>query len=90
MILNILSTLQGFRITGLDELLANSVAATRDPQRAHLLAPCDLQVLKAAGVTFATSLIERVIEEQAGGDAARAQAVRAQVMRLARRPCGPR
>ena len=70
----------GQRITGLDELLANSVAATRDPQRAHLLAPCDLQVLKAAGVTFATSLIERVIEEQAGGDAARAQAVRAQVM----------
>jgi len=43
----------------------------------HLLAPCDLQVIKAAGVTFAGSLIERVIEEQAAGDAARADSIRA-------------
>ena len=70
----------GRRIGSLDELLANSVAAIRDPQRAHLLAPCDLQVLKAAGVTFATSLLERVIEEHAGGDASRAAAARAQVL----------
>ena len=35
-----------------------------------LLAPCDLQAIKAAGVTFADSLIERVIEERAKGDAA--------------------
>jgi fumarylacetoacetate (FAA) hydrolase family protein len=70
----------GKRVTGLDELLANSVAATRDAARAHLLAPCDLQVLKAAGVTFATSLLERVIEEHAGGDASRAAAARAEVL----------
>ncbi|MGH8790122.1 MAG: fumarylacetoacetate hydrolase family protein [Cupriavidus necator] len=69
----------GRRVGGLDELLANSVAATRDPHRAFFLAPCDLQVIKAAGVTFATSLIERVIEEQAGGDASRAETVRVQV-----------
>jgi fumarylacetoacetate (FAA) hydrolase family protein len=42
-----------------------------------LLAPVDLQVVKAAGVTFAVSAVERVIEERAGGDAARAEAIRA-------------
>ncbi|MBX3479740.1 MAG: fumarylacetoacetate hydrolase family protein [Caulobacter sp.] len=41
-----------------------------------LLAPCDLQAIKAAGVTFADSLIERVIEERARGDAAEADAIR--------------
>jgi fumarylacetoacetate (FAA) hydrolase family protein len=45
----------------------------------HLLAPIDLQVIKAAGVTFATSLLERVIEEQAKGDPSRADSVRADV-----------
>ena len=69
----------GRHIGSLQELLANSAAATRDAGRAFLLAPCDLQVIKAAGVTFATSMIERVIEEQAGGDASRAAAARAQV-----------
>ena len=34
----------------------------------RLLAPCDLQAIKAAGVTFADSLVERVIEERAKGD----------------------
>jgi fumarylacetoacetate (FAA) hydrolase family protein len=41
-----------------------------------LLAPIDLQAVKAAGVTFADSMVERVIEEQAKGDSARAQAIR--------------
>jgi fumarylacetoacetate (FAA) hydrolase family protein len=45
----------------------------------HLLAPCDLQAIKACGVTFAVSLLERVIEEQAKGDPARAAALRAQM-----------
>jgi fumarylacetoacetate (FAA) hydrolase family protein len=43
------------------------------------LAPCDLQPIKAAGVTFVASMLERVIEEQARGDASRAQAVREKV-----------
>ena len=34
-----------------------------------LLAPCDLQAIKACGVTFARSMVERVIEERAGGNA---------------------
>jgi fumarylacetoacetate (FAA) hydrolase family protein len=45
----------------------------------HLLAPCDLQAIKAAGVTFAVSLLERVIEEQAKGDPSRADALRLQL-----------
>lgn len=45
----------------------------------HLLAPVDLQVIKAAGVTFVHSMIERVIEERAAGDPKRAEGVRAQL-----------
>lgn len=45
----------------------------------RLLAPCDLQAVKACGVTFARSMIERVIEEKAAGDASRAEAIRARV-----------
>ena len=40
------------------------------------LAPCDLQAIKACGVTFARSMIERVIEEKAAGDPAKAEAIR--------------
>jgi fumarylacetoacetate (FAA) hydrolase family protein len=47
----------------------------------RLLAPCDLQAIKACGVTFAVSLLERVIEEQAGGDAARAAVLRASLLK---------
>lgn len=42
----------------------------------ELLAPTDLQAVKAAGVTFADSMLERVIEEQAKGDPLRAQEIR--------------
>ncbi|WP_157268018.1 fumarylacetoacetate hydrolase family protein [Azohydromonas aeria] len=72
----------GRRVCGVEELIANSAPGTRAEGQAFLLAPCDLQVVKAAGVTFATSLVERVIEEQARGDASRAQALRAQVLEL--------
>lgn len=44
-----------------------------------LLAPCDLQAVKASGVTFAESMVERVIEEQAAGDADRADEIRKKV-----------
>lgn len=42
----------------------------------RLLAPIDLHAVKAAGVTFADSMVERVIEEQVKGDSARAQEIR--------------
>ncbi len=61
----------------LDAVLAASAA--QDTRHPHLLAPCDLQVIKACGVTFARSMIERVIEERAGGDFARAAAIRARI-----------
>lgn len=48
----------------------------------RLLAPCDLQAIKAAGVTFAGSMIERVIEERAKGDPALAEAIRAELAEL--------
>jgi fumarylacetoacetate (FAA) hydrolase family protein len=47
-----------------------------------ILAPVDLQVLKAAGVTFASSMLERVIEEKARGDASLADAIRKDITRL--------
>lgn len=49
------------------------------PQGWRLLAPIDLQCIKASGVTFALSAIERVIEERARGDAGEAAAIRAQL-----------
>ncbi|RZF29682.1 fumarylacetoacetate hydrolase [Paraburkholderia sp. UYCP14C] len=55
-------------------LAANQPGA--DAPAVRLLAPCDVQAIKACGVTFAVSLIERVIEEQAGGDPAKAKEVR--------------
>jgi len=69
-------------LCSVDALLDNSKAEDQDPAIPWLLAPCDLQVVKAAGVTFAASMIERVIEEQAGGDASRALALRSQITAL--------
>jgi fumarylacetoacetate (FAA) hydrolase family protein len=66
----------GERIGGVAEILANSAWDRRDPGTPWFLAPCDLQAVKASGVTFATSLLERVIEEQARGDASRSDAIR--------------
>ena len=50
-----------------------------DGSLGRLLAPVDLQAVKAAGVTFAGSMVERVIEEQARGDSARAADIRARL-----------
>ena len=61
-------------------VLANSALEGRDTRLPWLLAPCDLQAVKAAGVTFVSSMLERVIEEQARGDASKADAVRAAVV----------
>jgi fumarylacetoacetate (FAA) hydrolase family protein len=72
----------GTDLGSLDAVLANTPPDTRDSGRPWLLAPVDLQALKAAGVTFATSMLERVIEERARGDLAAASAIRAEVERL--------
>lgn len=52
----------------------------QDLSRPHLLAPVDLQVVKACGVTFVDSMIERVIEERIGGDPAKAAETRALIV----------
>jgi fumarylacetoacetate (FAA) hydrolase family protein len=66
----------GTPIGELAPILANSACDRRDPALPYFMAPCDLQALKASGVTFATSLLERVIEEHARGDPSKADAIR--------------
>ena len=73
---------RGERFATLAELLANTPPDTRDPGKPWLLAPVDLQALKAAGVTFAASMMERVIEERARGNPDSAQRIRAQTQKL--------
>jgi fumarylacetoacetate (FAA) hydrolase family protein len=68
------------RLGSMVDVLANSVFDARDASMPWLLAPCDLQALKAAGVTFVASMLERVIEEQARGDPSKAEAVRASIV----------
>ncbi len=59
-----------------EQILAATVG---DSSQTHLLAPCDLQAVKACGVTFANSMVERVIEEQAAGDPTKAEGIRLRV-----------
>lgn len=59
--------------------IATLATAPASPDRHHVLAPCDLQAIKACGVTFARSMVERVIEERASGDPQAAEAIRARV-----------
>jgi len=73
---------KGERIGELDGILANTPPDRRDRSRPWLLAPVDLQVVKAAGVTFAISMLERVIEERARGNPASAEAIRKEVVSL--------
>jgi len=70
----------GRRIGSTSDILAHSHADRRDAAQPWFLAPCDLQAIKAAGVTFVSSMLERVIEEQARGDASRAESVRRSVV----------
>ncbi|HEY0887557.1 MAG TPA: fumarylacetoacetate hydrolase family protein [Ramlibacter sp.] len=71
---------EGPRIASAREVLANSSCDARVEDTPFLLAPCDLQAIKAAGVTFVASMLERVIEEQARGDASKAESVRQAVI----------
>ena len=68
------------RLADTAAVLSNSTGLPRDATQPYWLAPCDLQAIKAAGVTFVESMLERVIEEQARGDAGKAEAVRAAVV----------
>jgi fumarylacetoacetate (FAA) hydrolase family protein len=73
-------TAPGRAVGDIETAMANAVAGKTDmPQ---LLCPVDLQALKASGVTFVVSLLERVIEEQARGDNSRADALRSEILDL--------
>jgi fumarylacetoacetate (FAA) hydrolase family protein len=69
----------GPSLGSVDAIMANTPPETRDHAKPWLLAPVDLQALKAAGVTFATSMLERVIEERARGNPAAAVEIRASI-----------
>ena len=77
-----LATARGEALGPLDAILANTPPDRRDPGRPWLLAPIDLEAIKAAGVTFPVSMLERVIEERARGDLAAAARLRAEVQEL--------
>jgi fumarylacetoacetate (FAA) hydrolase family protein len=68
------------RMAATADVLANSAHDAHKPALPWFLAPCDLQALKASGVTFVASTLERVIEEQARGDPAKAVAVRREIV----------
>ena len=74
-----LGAVSGHDLGSLAEIEAASVEVEGREDVTRLLAPCDLQAVKACGVTFARSMIERVIEERAAGDPGRADAIRGRV-----------
>jgi fumarylacetoacetate (FAA) hydrolase family protein len=74
------AALSGEPVGTLDELLRNSPPDQRDSRKPWLLAPIDLQAIKAAGVTFAVSLLERVIEEQSRGNPQESSSIRNEIV----------
>ena len=60
-------------------ILANSAYDVQDPSLPYFLTPVDLQAVKACGVTFAESMVERVIEERAKGDPDAAASIREEI-----------
>ena len=75
-------TAAGQSLGSVDAILANSIAGHTDAGLPSLLSPIDLQAIKASGVTFVVSLLERVIEEQARGDKFRADSLRGEILEL--------
>ena len=63
----------------IEVIIENTLIENRINELPYLLAPCDLQPIKACGVTFVVSLIERVIEEKAKGDPKQADNIREQL-----------
>lgn len=72
----------GSKVGDIDAIVENSWAEKSDSAGPALLSPIDLQAVKASGVTFVASLLERVIEEQAKGDKAKADSLREDVLKL--------
>ncbi len=64
------------KLGGLAEILYSSIYSECDSNACHFLEPTDMQAIKACGVTFIQSLLERVIEEKAKGDPSEASKIR--------------
>lgn len=77
-----LKAARGDSLGFLDTILTNTPPDNRDNRKPWLLTPVDLQAVKAAGVTFAISMLERVIEERARGNPAAAAEIRKEIGRL--------
>lgn len=73
---------EGETLGSLEDILANTPVDARNAGKAWLLSPLDLQAVKAAGVTFAVSMLERVIEEKARGNPAAAATIRTEIGKL--------
>ena len=73
-----ISGIEGNKIISLNEIENNVHNKVFDPDF-KILAPCDLQVVKACGVTFAKSMVERVIEERAAGNPKKAELLRTNI-----------
>jgi len=69
----------GPRLGAAADLLANAAHDRLELGQPRFLAPADLAALRANGVTFVRSMLERVIEDRAKGDPARAQEVRSAI-----------
>lgn len=78
----VLRAAKGEVVGSLADILANTPVDGRDPAKPWLLSPLDLQAVKAAGVTFAVSMLERVIEEKARGNPAAAATIRGEIGKL--------
>ncbi|BBP76693.1 MULTISPECIES: fumarylacetoacetate hydrolase family protein [Pseudomonas] len=72
-------SLAGEAVGDLADLILDPSEMGYHSDRPCLLAPCDFQALKACGVTFARSMVERVIDERTAGDPARADELRARI-----------
>jgi fumarylacetoacetate (FAA) hydrolase family protein len=77
-----LAEADGEDVGSLDDILGNTPPDGRDEDRPWLMSPVDLQAVKAAGVTFAISMLERVIEERARGDYNAAASIRQEITAL--------
>ena len=73
---------KGNNLGAVADILANAAPDTRNKTKPWLLTPIDLQAIKAAGVTFVVSMLERVIEEKARGDANAAISIRSHIRDL--------
>lgn len=77
-----INEIEGEVIGSVEDIISNSDEKYKNKKLPFLLSPFDLQAIKAAGVTFAVSMLERVIEEQAHGAPEKAIEIRISIKEL--------